>query len=200
MKTLPSALTPFVRSDAVGAILAETYLHPDQELTIAEVARRADVLPAVAHREIGRLVDAGVLVDRREGNNRLVRVNPEHPLYAPMREIIEATYGPVPVLRALLWDAAGVDEAYVYGSWAARRVGEPGPPPRDIDVLAVGTMSLDDVVAVQDAARQQLRIDVNVHRVTPESWARPEDNPFLATVRSRPLIALATKEIIHAQR
>jgi hypothetical protein len=102
VKTLPSALTPFVRSDAVGAILAEAFLRPGAECTLAQLARRTGVLPAVVHKEVTRLVQSGVLLDRREGNNRLVRVNESHPLFEPMREIIAATHGPIPVLRELL--------------------------------------------------------------------------------------------------
>lgn len=100
MKTLPPQLTPFVRSDAVGAILAETLGHPEREVSLAELSRRTGVSPAVVHREVQRLIDVGVLQDRQEGRNRLVRAERDHPLHAPMREIVQSTYGPVPVLRA----------------------------------------------------------------------------------------------------
>ena len=122
VKTLPSMLTPFVRSDAVGAILAEVFLHSG-EYTLAELARRTGVLPAVVHKEVSRLVDADVLTDRRQGNNRLVAVNDSRPLVTPIREIVAAAYGPVPVLRELLHGVQGVREAFIYGSWAARRSG-----------------------------------------------------------------------------
>jgi DNA-binding transcriptional ArsR family regulator len=194
VKVLPPVLTPFVRSDAVGAILAETFADPGQELTIAEIARRAEVLPAVAHREVGRLVAAGVVTDRREGNNRLIRVNTAQPLYGPMSEIVAMTYGPVPVLRELLTDRPGVEDAYIYGSWAARRLGQAGPPPGDIDVLVVGDLDLDDLIQVQDAARVQLRAEVNIHRISPEAWANPDNNPFLTTVLSRPRVRLFPRE------
>jgi hypothetical protein len=193
---LPSALTPFVRSDAVGAILAETFLASESELSIAEVARRADVLPAVAHNEVTRLLDGGVLVDRRDGRNRLVRVNTGHPLYPQMAEIIAATYGPVPVLRGLLEDMAGVEAAFIYGSWVARRSGEPGTPPRDLDVMAIGDLELDDMLAVQESGRDRLGVEVNVHRITAKDWRHPEGNPFLETVKSRPIVWLFGKESI----
>ncbi|MDR0782950.1 MAG: helix-turn-helix domain-containing protein [Propionibacteriaceae bacterium] len=195
---MPSVLTPFVRSDAVGAILAEVFADPQQELTFAEVARRAEVLPAVAHRELGRLVDSGVLTDRREGNNRLVRVNPDHPLYRAMSEVIAMTYGPVPVLRDLLNGLSGVKEAFIYGSWAARRLGETGPPPRDIDVLVVGSLDVDTLVELQDLAREKLRIDVNIHRATVSAWESPDGNPFLINVASRPLVRLIPPEVAGA--
>lgn len=182
-------LTPFLRSDAQGAVLAETLLDPATELTISEIARRAGVLPAVAHREVSRLVDADVLRDRREGNNRLVRANTEHPLWAPMSQIVAETYGPAPVLRDLLAELPGVREAFIYGSWASRRAGQPGPPPRDIDVLVVGAPSRVDLLDVADAAAQKLHIEVNIHTTTPEAWAA-KDDPFLVTVASRPLTAL----------
>lgn len=105
VKTLPPQLTPFVRSDAVGAFLAETLGHPEREVSLAELGRRTGVSPAVVHREVQRLIDVGVLQDRQEGRNRLVRAERDHPLHAPMREIVQPTYGPGPVLREA-YDAA----------------------------------------------------------------------------------------------
>ena len=193
VKVQPSRLTPFVSSDSLGAILAEVFLHPEDEMSISSIARTTGVAQAVAHKEITRLIDARVLLDRRDGNNRLVRVNPGHPLYGPMSEIVAATYGPVPVLRDLLGGVAGVDEAFIYGSWAARRAGQPGAWPRDIDVMVVGQLSIDDLLDVQQASRARLSREVNVQRVSPEAWARHEDDPFLAEVASRPIVWLVTK-------
>lgn len=191
---LPAVLTPFVRSDALGAILAELFLRPDEELSISELARRADVSVPLAHKEVARLVDAGVLVDRREGNSRLVRAGTAHPLFAPMAEIVAASYGPVPVLRELLAGVPGVDLAFVYGSWAARRTGRPGKFPRDVDVLVVGTASRAALADVAGSARRSLDMEVNIHRVDAASWAQPEGNAFLETVLSRPRVALTASE------
>jgi hypothetical protein len=148
------------------------------------------VLPAVAHREIGRLIEGGVVTDRRDGNNRLVRVNAEHPLFVPMNEIIQATYGPVPVLRELITDRSGIREAFIYGSWAARRSGQAGAFPADIDVMVVGDMDVDDLVNIEAAARERLGVVVNIHRTSAQAWEHRRGNPFLETVASRPMIPL----------
>ena len=74
-------------------------------------------------------------------------------------------------------------------SWASRRVGQPGSPPRDIDVIVVGDPSRTDLLDVADAAQQQLHTEVNIRTVTPKEWAT-KDQPFLMTVASRPLITL----------
>lgn len=183
-------LSPFIRSDALGALLAELFLHPDAELSISELARRAGVGVSLAHKEVGRLLQDDVVRDRRDGNNRLVRVNPEHPLFEPMREIVAAAYGPVPVLRELLDGVDGVQEAHLYGSWAARRSGEPGRFPRDVDVLVVGTTARSTLAELGAAARERLGVEVNVHRTDPGSWARPDGNPFLETVLARPRLTV----------
>lgn len=190
MKHPAAALSPFVRSDALGAVLAETLLHPDEEISISALARRAGIGVSLAHKEVGRLVEDDVLRDRREGNSRLVRANTEHPLFVPMRTIVAATYGPVPVLRELLAEVDGVQEAHLYGSWAARRSGEPGHFPRDVDVLVVGTATRSALAEVSATARDRLGVEVNVHRTDAGSWAHPEGNPFLETVAARPRVAL----------
>jgi len=195
---MPAVLTPFVRSDAVGSILAEAFLHPDQEFTLAEITRRTKLAQAVVHKEVSRLVTVDVLTDRREGNNRLVRVNVNHPLHAPMAQIIAATYGPVPVLRDLLGTVAGVGEAFIYGSWAARRSGEAGLPPRDIDVMVVGNLSVDDMIGLQEAARDRLGLEVNIHRTTHAAWEARDQDPFLAEVAARPTVTLVEKETVNA--
>ena len=72
MKTLPSTLTPFVRSDVSGALLAETLGHPDAEFSLAELGRLTGTGAGAVHKEVSRLVDAGVLRDRTVGRNRMV--------------------------------------------------------------------------------------------------------------------------------
>lgn len=193
VKSSPSMLTPFLRSDAQGAVLAETMLDPTIELTVSEIARRTGVLQSVVHREVSRLVEADVLRDRREGNNRLIRANTEHPLWQPMSEIVVETYGPAPLLRDLLTEIPGIREAYIYGSWASRRAGQPGPPPRDIDVLVVGAPARTDLLDAADTAQQKLHTEVNIHTTTPEAWAA-QDQPFLVTVASRSLITLVGRD------
>lgn len=187
MKTLPSALTPFVRSDTVGAILAETMLTPDQEFTLAELSRRTGGSAPTVHREVSKLVENTILQERTEGRNRLVKANPEHPLYLPMAEIIRSTYGPEPTLRDLLTDTQGVHHAYIYGSWASRREGEPGNFPQDLDVLIVGDISRRQLAIINEKFGRNLAIPLNISRISQEEWESPSPSVFVSTVKSRPL-------------
>lgn len=192
MKTLPPQLTPFVRSDAVGAILAETLGHPEREQSLSELSRRTGVSAPVVHREVSRLIDGGVLHDRQEGRSRLVRANPDHPLHDHMSAIIASTYGPVPVLREAFEGVEGAVEVYIYGSWASRRSGETGPPPNDIDVLVVGDLPRRKLSEIASRATERLDIPVNVTRVARTDWESTEPAPFVETIRSRPLVDVRT--------
>src|SRR6266508_2935761 len=85
----------------------------------------------------------------------------------------------------------GVERAFIHGSWAARYQGEPGPVPNDVDVLVIGTVDPDDLDEVARHAQRRLGRPVNIRRVRPASWRRPDPgDPFLGSVRERPLVEL----------
>ena len=191
MRTFPPALLPLLRSQVQGDVLAAVYLSPEAEFSVTELAQRAGVSVKAAAHEVARLVDAGLLADRRAGNLRLVRRGPETPLTRPLTDLLAVTYGAVPVLTDALSSVPGVEAAYVYGSWAARYSGEPGPVPGDVDVLVIGTADLDVLDEVAREAGRRLGREVSTHRVSSASWAKPPANDaFLASVRTRPLVEL----------
>jgi hypothetical protein len=138
-----------------------------------------------------RLVDSGFAADRRIGNVRLVRAELDSIVARPLTDLLAVTYGPMPVLTDLLGTVGGIQHAFIYGSWAARYLGEPGPVPNDLDVLVVGTADRDELDAVAQDAQHRLLRPVSVRRVLPKAWESPEPaDAFLATVRERPLLAL----------
>lgn len=191
MRTAPPALLPLLRSQVQGDILASVYLAPGAEFSVTELARRAGVSVKAAAHEVARLVDAGLLADRRAGNLRLVRRGPETPLTRPLTDLLAVTYGAVPVLADALSGVPGVEAAYVYGSWAARYKGEAGPVPGDVDVLVVGTADLDVLDEVAREAGRRLGREVAIHRVSSANWAKPPANDaFLESIQTRPLVEL----------
>lgn len=191
MKTSASALLPFLRSEAVGELLARLLLHPDRSWTLGELASASGTSVPTAAREVSRMVAAGLLRERRVGRTRQVAPDTSALLYGPLRQLVTLTYGPVPVLEHVLTPLAGIAEAYIYGSWAARHQGVIGPAPRDVDVLVVGTPDRDELYEVGESARRQLGREVNIRTVTPEAWHRePVTDPFLTQVRDSALVRL----------
>lgn len=187
-------LLPLLRSQVQGDLLALLFLHPDQEFSLTEIARLTGVTLSSVHHEVTRLLQAGLVSDRRVGNTRLVRADTSSLLAGPLTDLLAVTYGPRPVLSDALRGVPGVERAYIYGSWAARYSGVPGPVPDDVDLLVIGTADLDDLEDAVRPAGERLRREVNVRRVARDTWARAElgedTSAFLATVTASPLVAL----------
>jgi DNA-binding transcriptional ArsR family regulator len=191
MRSGAPPLLPLLRSRVQGDLLALLYLRPDREYSLTEAAARIGASVKAVHQEATRLVDAGLLTDRRVGNVRLLRAATDTPLSRPLTDLLAVTYGPLPVLTDALAAVPGVERAFIYGSWAARYRGEPGPVPDDVDVLVVGTADADDLDAVAQPAQRRLGRPVNIRRVRPASCRRPDPgDPFLGSVRERPLVEL----------
>lgn len=190
MKQAPPVLLPILRSVFQGELLAWLFLHPEQEFSLTDLARRFGVSRPTVMREADRFASAGLVADRRQGNLRFIRARTDNVVAGPLAELLAATYGPTAVLGELLASVPGVDEAYVYGSWAARYRGEGGDVPHDVDVLVVGNADDDDLY---DAARRAERVlgrEVNLRRVSAQNWHDSASDPFLTSVRSRPIVRL----------
>lgn len=191
MRSSSPALLPLLRSRVQGDLLALLYLHPDRDYSLTEAAGLIDASVKAVHTEAARLIATGFIKDSRRGNVHLIRAATNTPVSRPLTDLLAVTYGPQPVLTDLLHNAEGITHAFIYGSWAARYLGEPGPVPNDVDVLVVGTIDLDDLDEIARAAQDRLRRPVHIRRVRPAAWASPDPvDPFLATVRERPLVQL----------
>jgi hypothetical protein len=193
MRSSPPLL-PLLRSRIQGDLLALLYLHPDREYSLTEAAAHIGASVKTVHTEASRLITAGFVSDTRRGNIRLIRAVTDTPVSRPLTDLLAVTYGPLPVLNDLLADTDGITLAFVYGSWAARYLGEPGPVPGDVDVLVVGTVDRDELDEIARAAQDRLGRPVDIRRVRPAAWDSPDPaDSFLASVRERPRVQLRVR-------
>lgn len=187
MRTQAPLLAPIFRSDGQARLLS-TLLLTGGELSLTDLSERADLAYPTVHREVARLLEAGILSERLVGRTRQIRPNGDSPLVAPLREILTITTGPVVLLAEELGRIDGVETAFLYGSFAARMLGIAGPTPHDIDVMVLGT---PDVDAIYEACT---RLEAAVHRpvnptiLTPEEFAA--SSSFLDNVRTNPAVAV----------
>lgn len=90
------------------------------------------------------------------------------PIYDELDSILLKTIGPKAVLEERLCGLRGVDHALIYGSWARRYHGEPGPLPQDVDLMVIGTGDISEIRAAADRASRTLGRDVNVSVLAPD--------------------------------
>lgn len=167
--------------------MAAILLDPEHERSLTELAAETGVSVATVQREVARLEEAGLVTSTRRGNTRLVSAVTDSIVYKPLAELLAVTFGPIGVLRGLLADIPGIEQAFIYGSWAARYAQQSGPVPHDIDVLVIGNPDRHVLADAVAAAEKVLRREVNVRRVTPDAWAQG-DGSFKKTVISRPIV------------
>lgn len=179
------------RSETQERLLALVYLDPvcAGGCTVRRLAGALGVAESTVSREVTRLVSAGAVVERRAGNQRLVARAPDGPLSRHLEGLLRATVGPEVVLRNLVADRDDLEVALIFGSYAARAAGAPGPPPGDIDVLLIGDIGFDDAYQLAEEASRQLGLEVNPVVRSPAEWAA-DDSGFATALRAGDTIDL----------
>jgi DNA-binding transcriptional ArsR family regulator len=188
VRTAPPPLLPIFRSDAQARLLTALYLRDRRPRPISAVAAAAGVPLPSAHRELDRLITAGLVTEERVGRQRLVAAAEDGLYYEPLHTLLDRAFGPPAVLAAALAEVPGIEFAAIYGSYAARRMGEEGPAPQDLDLLVVGDADADDVYTVVEVAERDIALPVNPTLMTPDEWHA--DSGFTRQLRSRPLLVL----------
>lgn len=189
MRSEAPALMPIFRSRHQADLLTWLLLHPDQEYTTTELAKRLDVPLTTLHREVQRLVAATVLQARSVGRSRLLRANPEHPSTAALTRLLEQTFGPHTVIEDEFAALTGAQTVLIFGSWAARYDGAEGPPPADVDVLVIGNPDRAEVYDAADRAQARLALQVNPVLRSPQQWNDGTD-PLVQQIRAAPAVTV----------
>jgi uncharacterized protein len=187
--TMPDAIglifgTSLLRRQVLGALFARrgVEVHP------RELARQLGRPPQTVNRELDRLEAAGILVSSRIGRARRYQVDEASPIAAEVRALVVKTIGVEARLRSALVDLPGVEEAFIYGSYARGS----DRPTSDVDVMIIGTPDRRTLSERLVGLEQDLGRDVNVTAYAHDEFEalRAGGDTFLADVLAGPRIAL----------
>lgn len=188
--------TPFFRTDAQHTILALLHLEADplHPLTVSGISELTGVSVATVSRELTRLRDAGLVTERRSGNQRLVAAVTTGPVARHVRGLLLATDGAHLILRRAIEDRvqAGVDDvdhAVIFGSYVTFVRGELGRPPNDIDLLLVGDIDPQDAYDLCHQASVEISFEINPVVRSRAEW-EADRSGFAESVRSNPRIVV----------
>lgn len=187
MKVPAPSLAPILRSDAQGRILARVFADPDRRFSLSDLAALASASLPTVSREIGRAEQAGLVTTDKVGPTRQVRAAAGHPLYGEISRVVLAAYGPPIVVAEEFADVEGAESVLLFGSWAARYLGQAGRAPCDIDVLVIGDVDRDQADAAAERAEARLRIPVQATVRKRAQWDSQSES-FVGEVKSRPLL------------
>ena len=122
-----------------------------------------------------------------------MRINPAHPLYVPLRQIVLSTYGAPATIWREFSELDNVHAVLIFGSWAARYAGESGRAPNDIDVLVIGAPNRDAVDAAADRAENEIGLPVQATIRSVAQWDDPKES-FIREIRGHALLVVLADE------
>jgi predicted nucleotidyltransferase len=138
------------------------------------------------HRQLQRLVEAGLVSVSREGNQKYYTARKDAPVFPELHGLVVKTVGIVEPLRAALAPIADeIDLTFVFGSVAkgSERAGS------DIDLLVVtDSLAYADVYSALAAAEQTLGRTINPTVFTRAEWKKKRigDDSFAARITAQP--------------
>jgi predicted nucleotidyltransferase len=136
-----------LRSKARQGLLTYYFSNPGARLHLRELATRLAIDPSNLSKELVRLEREGLFRSELSGRQKYFQLNRAYPLYNEIRGIVSKTIGASAVITESLKNIIGIEEAWLYGSFATNQQDAAS----DIDILLVGNPPAD---ALAEAVRQ----------------------------------------------
>jgi DNA-binding transcriptional ArsR family regulator len=174
-------------------VLAATLLHKNHEWYLSDLAAHLGVGPSSLQRTLQKLLQAGILIQRRDGNRVYYRPDPNSPILRELTEILTKTAGIAePLVAALKPLAKNIRVAFVHGSIAEARERSES----DVDLIIIGDVSAPDLTAALDPVQDLLGRMVNFTRYTTKEFRSKVDagHHFLTSVLNKKRIFLIGDE------
>ncbi len=190
---MSSALLDSFLPRTTQGVLAAVLLHPEREWYLSDLAKHLSVPPSSLQRLLPRLVKAGLLTRRADGNRVYHRADTGCPIHGELVAILTKTLGiREPLQRALETLAAKIRVAFVHGSIVEARERTES----DIDLLIVGDVAGIELASALRPVSERLGREVNPTRYSADEFRRRVDdqNHFLSATLRKPRIFVIGNE------
>jgi predicted nucleotidyltransferase len=144
-------------------------------------------------RELKQLTRAGLLREKRRGNQVLYRANRESPLYPELQSLVVKTAGLADVLRRALAPLADhIQIAFIFGSFARGAQNKDS----DVDLMVIGNLPSSEIYRALSEPQQRLNREINCNVYPPEEVSRKiaARHHFLTRVLEAPKVFLLGDE------
>jgi uncharacterized protein len=193
MSTKKPVLSNVLFGQIRGQVLALLYGRHDKAFYVRQIARHIHASAGSVRRELEKLAAVDLIIRTSLGNQVFYRANQANPVFAEMRALVNKTVGIFHVLRSALEKVSKqITIAFVYGS-VARQL---ETAESDVDLMIIGAVGLDDVLACLQQAETALGRIVNptVYSVSEFMRKFKEGNHFLNSVGNGPKVFLIGNE------
>jgi predicted nucleotidyltransferase len=154
--------------------------NPQARHHVRDLAQRLDVDPSNLSKELRHLEQVGLFSSEINGRQKYFCLNRQYPLFAEVRRIVEKTIGTAHILGKRLKDIGGIEEAYLYGSFARNQQDAAS----DIDVLVIGSPKATALAESLRTLERRLGREINYTVLTREEFdsRRARKDAFLEDI------------------
>ena len=138
-------------------ILGLFFSHPNEEFYVREVERRIKENINSVRRELNKLMELGILLSYKKGNQRYFRINKNLPIYEELKMIFIKTDGLADELKQVLGKEAGIESAFIYGSWAEGKE----KLKSDVDLFIIGEVDENRLISGLNDLEKRLSREIN---------------------------------------
>jgi predicted nucleotidyltransferase len=169
-------------------VLKEFFNNTHKSYYLRELARLLKKEPGVFQRDINKLEKDGILESYYQGKNRFFKLNREHALFEELKSIISKTVGIEMVIKKMIEGVKGVEEAFIYGSFAQNSENLMS----DVDVFVIGDVNEDKLIDAISKLEKQIGREINYTLMTNEEFLKKkqEKNSFLVNIFNKKIIKL----------
>jgi predicted nucleotidyltransferase len=169
-----------LRSKTRQRLLAYYFTNPSARVHLRDLAGRLDIDPANLSKELRRLEIEGLFRSEVSGRQKYFQLNRDYPLFAELRSIVSKTIGAPSLITQSLKKMEGIEEAYLYGSFASNQQDAAS----DIDVLVVGAPPGETLAEAMRKIERQLGREVSYTVLTRKEFnaRRARRDTFLENV------------------
>jgi predicted nucleotidyltransferase len=173
-------------------ILRTFFARPGVVRHVRELARELGRSATIVGQELDRLERTAILTSERIGRARRYRVDEQSPIASEIRSLVQKTIGVEARIQDAIADLQGIDEAFLYGSYA--RGDERSTS--DLDLFVIGPVDQELLSERLTEAERDLGRDVNVASYERDEFERlrREGDLFIARVFEGPRVMLIGAE------
>jgi predicted nucleotidyltransferase len=180
-------------SSKIRTKLLDVFLNvPEARFYIRELERKINEEAKNISRELQNLETLGLLVSKRQGNQKHYSVNEDFFLYPELKEIIFKTTGIFGLLKETIAKLKGIETAFIYGSYASGKETESS----DVDLMIIGKPDLTELNEVICGIEDKLDREINYMCFDREDYEerKKTKDAFISEVLSNEKMMLKNSE------
>jgi len=170
------------------ALLGYFCTNTDARLYLRQAAIILGEDPGNLSRELAHLEKIGIFNSCLSGKQRYYSLNKRYPLFSELKSVVFKTIGVEGALREMVAAIAGIQKAFIYGSFARDEENAES----DIDIFLVGNFNEDDLLEKISPIENKMQREINYTIYSPQEFAQviKKEGNFLNQVLKTKLIFL----------